>query len=221
MSPQVLVVPYYKNLKADEAELNFLLDKCPVNQINQVSWNEYSYKPTVTFKIAYSDQAIVLKFEVIERHLRINNFQTNDPVWEDSCVEFFISFNNSFYYNLEFNALGIGLIGYGSSDRSLRTRLPNEEIEKVKSFSQIKSHIANQGVSWNLTLYIPLEVFKYEQFKSLKGLNCTANFYKCGDLLPQPHYLSWSPISSIEPNFHLPEYFGKLKFDDSANQAIS
>lgn len=214
MRGDVLVIPYYKDIKADEKEMNVLLENCPANHIDQISWKDYPYKPEVTFKIAYSDQAIALKFEVNERYLRINTFQTNGPVWKDSCVEFFISFQNSFYYNLEFNALGIALIGYSSNDRSLKKRLPDDIVEKIKSFSSIKSPIDKEGVNWNLTLYIPLEVFKFETLQSLEGLSCKANFYKCGDLLPQPHYLSWSPISSPEPNFHLPEFFGKIKFDD-------
>jgi len=214
MNENVLIIPYYKHIKSDQNELNMLFENCTVNHINQISWKEYFYKPEVTFKIAYSDQAIALMFDVNEKYLRINNFQTNDPVWEDSCVEFFISFQQPFYYNLEFNAFGVGLIGYGSDDRSLRTRLPNPIIEKIKSFSTIKSISDREDISWNLTLYIPLEVFKFETFQSLKGLNCTANFYKCGDLLPEPHYLSWSLISSSEPNFHLAEFFGKIKFAD-------
>ncbi|TCK84855.1 carbohydrate-binding family 9-like protein [Albibacterium bauzanense] len=214
MRGNVLVIPYYKDIKADEKEINMLFERCPANHIGQISWKDYPYKPEVTFKIAYSDQAIVLKFEVNERYIRINTFQTNGPVWEDSCVEFFISFQNSSYYNLEFNALGIALVGYSSSDRSLKKRLPDDIVEKIKSFSTIKSPIDKEGVNWCLTLYIPLEVFKFETFQSLKGLSCKANFYKCGDLLPQPHYLSWLPISSPEPNFHLPEFFGKIKFDD-------
>lgn len=209
-----LVIPYYKNIEADEKKLDILFDSCPVNYIDQISWKKYPYKPEVTFKIAYSDQAIALKFEVNEQYLRINTFQTNGRVWEDSCVEFFISFQNSFYYNLEFNALGIGLIGYGTNDRSLRERLPNYIIEKIKSFSAINRINDREGVKWNLTLYIPMEVFQYENFQSFKGLNCSANFYKCGDLLPQPHYLSWSPILSSEPNFHLSEFFEKIRFDD-------
>ncbi|HUH18966.1 carbohydrate-binding family 9-like protein [Albibacterium sp.] len=215
MKKDELLIPYYKNIKADERELNILLEDCPVNHIDQVSWKKnYPYKPRVTFKIAYSDQAIALKFEVNETHLRINTFQTNGRVWEDSCVEFFISFQDSYYYNLEFNALGIGLIGYGTTERSLRKRLPDHLVGHVKSFSRINSSNDKKGVNWSLTLYIPLEVFNYETFQSFKGLGCSANFYKCGDLLPEPHYISWSRISSPEPNFHLPEFFGNIKFDD-------
>jgi hypothetical protein len=41
-----------------------------------------------------------------------------------------------------------------------------------------------------------------------QSLNC--NFYKCGDKCMHPHYLSWSPIGLPEPNFHCPEFFGKI-----------
>jgi hypothetical protein len=40
-----------------------------------------------------------------------------------------------------------------------------------------------------------------------------ANFYKCGDELPTPHFLSWNPIEWKEPSFHRPEQFGKLIFE--------
>lgn len=213
MNNRELVVPYFQSIRAQEEDLNILFNGLSPNCIDQVSWKEYSYKPEVIFKIAYSDKAIVLKYEVNERHLRINNFKTNSRVWEDSCVECFISFREGFYYNIEFNALGVCLIGYGTQDRSLRTRLPDYIIERIKSFSAIHSRINEHQVSWHLTVYIPLEVFKYEQFNSIKGLDCTANFYKCGDLLPVPHYLSWSPVLSASPNFHLPESFGKIRFN--------
>ena len=39
-----------------------------------------------------------------------------------------------------------------------------------------------------------------------------ANFYKCGDKLQTPHFLSWNPIDLEKPNFHCPEFFGMLRF---------
>ena len=39
-----------------------------------------------------------------------------------------------------------------------------------------------------------------------------ANFYKCGDKLSVPHYLSWNPVTTEKPDFHRPEYFGLLEF---------
>ena len=39
-----------------------------------------------------------------------------------------------------------------------------------------------------------------------------ANVYKCGDLLPVPHFISWNPITTESPDFHRPEFFGQMRF---------
>ena len=51
-----------------------------------------------------------------------------------------------------------------------------------------------------------------ESIESLKGVCATANFYKCGDDLPEPHFVSWNKIEAPTPNFHLPKYFGEIEF---------
>jgi hypothetical protein len=40
-----------------------------------------------------------------------------------------------------------------------------------------------------------------------------ANFYKCGDETPEPHFLSWNPIDLPKPNFHVPQFFGQLELE--------
>jgi hypothetical protein len=42
------------------------------------------------------------------------------------------------------------------------------------------------------------------------GATLCANFYKCGDELSVPHYISWAPIEAEKPNFHRPDCFGKM-----------
>ena len=34
------------------------------------------------------------------------------------------------------------------------------------------------------------------------------NVYKCGDMLPHPHFLSFFPIHLPKPDFHRPDFFG-------------
>ena len=60
-----------------------------------------------------------------------------------------------------------------------------------------------------LALDIPASTFGLETFA---GLQARGNFYKCGDRLPVPHYLSWAPIGTPKPDFHRPEYFDRLIF---------
>lgn len=65
---------------------------------------------------------------------------------------------------------------------------------------------------WELTLMIPLEVFSYHQINSLKGRQSKVNFFKCGDELPEPHFLAWRNIIAASPDFHLPDFFGTMHF---------
>jgi len=46
----------------------------------------------------------------------------------------------------------------------------------------------------------------------LKGKIFRANFYKCGDKLTVPHYVTWNPVGTENPDYHQPEHFGLLKF---------
>lgn len=190
------------------------LDKLEKNEIGIVPWAEFPYKPKVSFAIAYSDDSILLKYYVKEKAISAIHQQPNSHVYKDTCVEFFISFNNEVnYYNLEFNCTGTCRAGFGDN-RDNRELLSPALINKIKHLSNIKSgnSATDQDVSWELTLQIPLAVFYRHNIKELKGLHCRANFYKCGDDLPDPHFLCWNPIDSAEPNFHLPAFFGEVHF---------
>jgi hypothetical protein len=65
---------------------------------------------------------------------------------------------------------------------------------------------------WALTMAIPLETFFHHEIGDLRGKSFRANFYKCGDKLSNPHYVTWNPIGTEKPDYHRPEHFGKLKF---------
>jgi hypothetical protein len=191
--------------------VSFFLDGLKRNKIEQLPWTEYQYLPAVEFAIAYSTDGVFLKYYVTEKNIRATNSSINGPVWEDSCVEFFISFDGeASYYNFEFNCIGIALAGYGTSkyDREL---LAHSLINQVKYQAVIDNDLQN-GIHWELTLSIPKGLFCYNEITKLAGKNCRANFYKCGDNLPTPHFVAWSGIQSAEPNFHLPEFFGDLHF---------
>jgi len=208
-----LRIPYLEGISANEEELKQVFNSLPAHAIAQQPWPQYPYKPTARFKIAYSGEAILLNYLVEEQFIRLNSFASNDPVWEDSCVEFFISFADDRYFNLEFNAIGVSLVGYGSQEKNSRQRLDNTEIDRIQSYSEIRKVMQGEAIEWNLGLYIPLSIFGRENIPSWRGLQCRANFYKCGDLLPNPHFQSWAPIIHPCPNFHLPDFFAPVEFE--------
>jgi len=67
---------------------------------------------------------------------------------------------------------------------------------------------------WTLKYRLPLKLFeKYYGEKVSSGLEASANFYKCGDQTEFLHYGAWNPIQSPMPDFHRPEFFGRIIFD--------
>lgn len=208
---KTLVVPFI-NHKNNLDEVVQALAEQPKHFIDQVSWIEYPYLPKVAFSIAYTSQSILLQYEVSEKHLQAVYHETNDPVYKDSCVEFFVSFDEKNYYNFEFNSIGTALVGYGNSEKESRLRLPSELIANIEVVSVIEDRKEEEEQQWTLTLNIPFNILYNEDIESLKGIKATANFYKCGDDLPEPHFVSWNKIFTEEPNFHRPEYFGKIEF---------
>ncbi|MGZ5191315.1 MAG: carbohydrate-binding family 9-like protein [Flavisolibacter sp.] len=212
-----LSVSYLNDFNKESVkELSCRMNTLQRHTIGEVLWHGPSLiLPKVSFAIAYNDDCILLKYFVQENSILVLHNQDNSPVHLDSCVEFFISFNEeSAYYNLEFNSVGTCYFGYGENkdDRSL---IEVEDIGKIKRQATIESCVDNGSsmIQWELTIMIPFKVFVFHQLTSLSDVQCKANFYKCGDALPSPHFLAWQKLVSDTPNFHLPQFFGSLHFE--------
>lgn len=170
----------------------------------------------VTFTIRHDGKSIYLFYQVKEEEVRAVNTEINSPVWEDSCVEFFLSLeaDSPNYYNFEINAIGTVLGAYGPN-RSQREWLSESllsEVETIPSFGRIPFENTEASTSWNIQIKIPVKVLGHSEVSSLSGTDGYGNFYKCGDKLKQPHYLSWKPVLTPTPDFHTPRYFGHLSF---------
>ena len=216
MHPKTLDVPSIAGItdSATKQELETALHAIQDNVIDIAPWSDYPYKPTVRFKIAHSNNGIVLKFSVTGKELKVNYQRSNEAVYKDSCVEFFFSIGEEpGYYNFEFNAIGTCLAAFGSN-RHNRQYLSNDTIQQIKTYSNIETSLtgSSKNIHWELTVVLPLSVFSYHQITGFKGMKGAANFYKCGDDLNQPHYVVWNPILANKPDFHLREYFGNLHF---------
>lgn len=68
------------------------------------------------------------------------------------------------------------------------------------------------GNKWRLRIAIPVEALWHSGLNSFPGLKATANFFKCGDGLPIPHYLTWAPVHTAAPDYHRPEFFAPVEF---------
>ena len=196
-------------------EISASLDKILKHPIDNAPWPEFDYVPEVAFSIGHGDDCLFIKYYVLEAVVKGACYAANDPVYKDSCVEFFIAFNGEReYYNLEFNAIGTCKLNFGTN-RHDRKIISEKLISTIKYLAVIQNKTgtgAKAGIQWELTLMIPVEIFSEHNVASLSGKQCSANFYKCGDDLPVPHFLSWNNIKSPGPDFHVPECFGKVLF---------
>ncbi len=200
----------------DLGEISAGLDKSENRfHAEEVNWKGFPYKPDVAFSLGYTEQELLIKFYITENWFKAEKTETNQMVCEDSCVEFFVSPDESgLYYNFEFNGIGTCLMGSGR-DRHSGRRAEPDIIAKIRR----KTSVGDKPVaeikgefSWSITIAIPLQVFYHHKVNKLEGKIFRANFYKCGDKLSVPHYLTWNPVGTEKPDFHRPEYFGLLRF---------
>lgn len=187
----------------------------PFHDLDCINWPDFPYRPLVKFRIAYTSDALLLQYHVEEQSVRASYGTDNDPVWNDSCVEFFsIPAADGCYYNLECNCIGSLLLGAGT-DRKDRRRAPAEVLETIGRWASLGSEPfgeRNEPTAWDVAIRLPFTAFFMHRIGALDGKHIRANFYKCGDKLAVPHFLSWSPIDVPEPNFHQPDFFGQLYF---------
>ena len=195
-----------EQLRDDEIRL-VMRDRLESNPIDCVNWSAFPYAPRVSFRIAHSDDALALLFEVEEEHVRAVSLESNGPVWEDSCVEFFVkSPEGEGYFNFEVNCIGTALAAFRRS-RTDADHFDEERMARVRRFGSLphaEIDSRGEGQRWWMVEVIPFALL------GLQGApkSIEANFYKCGDKCDKAHFLSWSPIGLPEPNFHCPEFFG-------------
>lgn len=159
-------------------------------------------------QLCWNDDGIHVRMHAIEQDIRAEHTAPLAPVCEDSCLEFFfcpVSGDNR-YLNIEFNpncCVFFG-IGYGRHDR-LRM------VPRTDPFTSIAERTDD---GWQITYTVPFSLIceLFPDFVPEAGRTMAANFYKCGDLTPQPHYFSWNNIPLKDPDFHCSAYFGQLVF---------
>lgn len=179
--------------------------------IEQDNWN-YPADVKVMFGMAYDSNNFYLKYQVEESHPKAVCTETNGPVWEDSCVEFFIAFSNKEYYNLEFNCIGTRLAGLGTNNTD-RQWLDTDVVETIITKASLGSdpiNLVDTPTTWEMDIIIPKTVFGNSVDSFEAGNTFNVNFYKCGDKQKQMHFLSWNAIDNDTPNFHLPQFFGQV-----------
>jgi hypothetical protein len=190
----------------DISELNF-------TELKHHLWSE-KYPDFYSSRVAVcgiAEKGILVCFEADEPSPRAVFENRDDPVYNDSCMEFFFQpfADDERYINFEINPNGayLSAVGYDRNGRAF--------LRKISGCAPcVKACISDSG--WSAELFVPEQLISDvfgRKYSVTEAEYIRANFYKCGDLTPLPHYASLFPVNTPEPDYHRPEFFGKIFFD--------
>jgi len=189
--------------------------------INNRMGDKPLFTPSVKAKMMYDNENLYLIFHVNDRYVRCRVTDYNGPVYEEPAVEFFFSPDPAFpdrYFNLEINCGGTPLMHYNDFSAKTHNPLEPEDIYKVEiahSLPQVVDPEITEPVTWTIEYKIPLAMLeKYSKIIYPKpGISWLANFYKIAEKGTNIHFLTWSVVDNLKPDFHLPRFFGNIKFE--------
>lgn len=184
--------------------------KIPYVELENQQWTD-PVNINAYAQLCYSDDALMVHMWAEEENIRAT-YPKSDVLghtYEDSCLEFFFSpvAGDARYMNFEYNPNGCVCVQVGTG-REDRIRMAFED-----DIFEAEPRRTEDG--WEITYSIPFSFLKnlYPDFQAESGEEISGNFYKCGNLTVQKHYISWNPIDSETPDFHRPEDFGRLIFE--------
>ena len=133
--PKALNIKKISAASVEAAEICRIMDEAHIEfvQVDNHCWAaDFPYKPKFEVRMAHNGSQLLINYRVTEECVRAVAPHDDGNVWEDSCCELFLSpVADGTYYNMECNAAGTMLIGFGPS-REGRERAQQDVLDKVK-----------------------------------------------------------------------------------------
>lgn len=208
-------IPYIEQLRPAEMDkaVQQLLEYGAVLFVDEVNWPDaFPYAPETKVCVAHSEEYLFILYNVRGLQLRALAVEDHQSVWEDSCVEFFCRVPGSArYMNFEANCVGTMTASRRIPKKEDVHKLLPDEMSQIRRWTSCQpQRIEEQDGEfvWQVALAIPLSLIFRRSLVFPEILE--ANFYKCADKTRYPHFVSWNPISLPAPNFHCPQFFGRV-----------
>ncbi len=172
-------------------------------------WADNGYCPETAAYVSRNHEGLHVRMVSHEKETLARTFEDNGPVWCDSCMEMFLRPfpDDERYINFEINPAGAMVMDLH------RTRKDKEEL--VSRYKRrLGLTVFSEAGNWGVDFTVP-----FAMLRQIYGGSCVplagdvlyANFYKCGDETQTPHFGMWNEILSDKPDFHRPEFFGRLE----------
>jgi hypothetical protein len=194
-------------------------------QVDHFHPQSTSVHPLTTGWVVYDERCLYWSFRVLDRHVRAEHLSFQDPVCQDSCVEFFVQPACApGYFNFEVNCIGTLHVSFIEDPTRTATGLARSTAVSASHADMIRIQASMPRepclpekagpLEWRIEAWVPFEFFRFYAPKALSPDPSTewrGNFYKCGDRTSRPHWAAWAPIGAAL-NFHVPASFGILRF---------
>jgi hypothetical protein len=122
-----------------------------------------THRPKTTVRLLYNTSGIFIRFDVQDRWVRSVHTRYQDPVSQDSCVEWFVEPHaGAGYYNIEANCGGTLLIGYHPPS-ALPTRVPEKMATEILLHTSLPLTTEPEiptPLDWTLAYFVPFKALK-------------------------------------------------------------
>ena len=184
----------------------------------QFPWFKQGQREQTDARLLWDKQNLYVAFRCTDAHIWGVHTRHDDPVYRDDCVEVFTSPNpdhRESYFNIEMNVRGAFLDRHHPEGPEKKPPF-NWNAQGVKIGITIQGTLNNDkdhDRSWTLEAAIPLANFK----KAAKhtpphhGDIWYMNLNRLGGET-NPQFSQWSPGKTKTPQFHAPQYFGRVVF---------
>ena len=172
--------------------------------IDQYAWGG-DYRPEARAYLTWDSEGLRVLLCANEAEVSAQVTAFGGPVYTDSCLECFLRpfDGDPRYLNIEVNAAGAALIGFGPDREHRRVLEACPEGMDI----QVSRY---EGRWWAVAYTLPFGWLESVFGRAVdEGACFWGNFYSCDESI-HPHFGSWNPIEAPKPDFHRPECFGRL-----------
>lgn len=183
-------------------------------------WWKAGRKEQTVAKLLWNDEYLYVAFRCEDAHVWAEQTERDSPVYRDDCVEVFTAPNAAQpfnYFNIEMNVRGVFLDRHHPHGPG-KAEIPNWNAKGVKIAATVDGTLnddADTDRSWVLEASIPFANFESvaQHAPPKAGDVWYLNLNRLGGKT-NPQYSQWSPGRTERPQFHAPQYFGRVIFSD-------
>jgi len=158
-------------------------------------------------RLLWSEQKLYLRFFCRYRSITAHDDSDangrRDFLWERDVAEVFLQpdrFGESYYKEFEVSPNG----------QWLDLEITPDGLRHITSGMRTSVKLDESNQEWIAELAIPMSAL-VPRFDPAQPWR--VNFFRCEGTAPNRFYGSWQPTGTPEPQFHVPEKFGMLRFE--------